>query len=695
MNPTKVWARIFLGAILVVTASLTEPSTKAAPAVQTGTPVSPGGDTSFVFSQGLVLVTAIEGESYGVYRATDEGWHEIFPPSFSEMKATPDGTIYIYNSDSLYRSTDSGETWDLKGKPPYPSVFPSPMLDVVFSVAAAGTIGEWASIYKSTDGGKTWNTVLMVNNARAKWVAFSPSFTEDGTAFAALDAYHASVGIWKTEDWGETWVKKSNGLFYGYNYWGHLWVAVSPQYSQDQTVFTADASGIYKTTNGGESWFRVADFYMHRVALSPRYIEDQTILATDTYKLVLSQDGGETWELLLDSSPSAVGIRIPEPFESPAPPGPPAGPHMLYFPLVGHEMRDTMLEFWLVDGTYSSGYFLYRSYDLGTTWEEMFVYEPTHWYYFPTAFRNSYVPTWRPLGLDGKSAEILTVDPSVAGALYAGTAAQGLYKSTDAGGTWHQINEGLPDPPGVAVGIEFDASESRTAFAAVTHYPRFSYSQNGGDSWNSGGDIGRIPQVLSTHPVTSGRIFVGGRALPGQPGGEVYRSDDGGLSWQMVITNQVLATSIEASGSDPSLVYVGGTGLYRSQDGGDTFTQLAGLPFIHVDAVALHPTTTLTAYVATESGIFKTIDGGDNWAFLAADVVSELLVDPLAPEIMYAVRSCAGVYVSRDGGQQWQPMNAGLGNLCVNDLALDAASTHLYAATEDGVWVVSLSRGEE
>jgi photosystem II stability/assembly factor-like uncharacterized protein len=316
-------------------------------------------------------------------------------------------------------------------------------------------------------------------------------------------------------------------------------------------------------------------------------------------------------------------------------------------------------------------------------------------YYFPAVFQNYYVPTWELLGLSGQSTEIVAVDPSVTDTLYVGTVAQGLYKSTDVGDTWHQINEGLPGTPGVAVGIGFDANGSQSMFAAITHYPRFHYSQNRGESWQSGGDIGRIPQVLSTHPVTSGRIFVGGRALPGLPGGEVYKSNDSGLSWQMVITNQVLATSIEASSLDPSLVYVGGTGLYRSQDGGDAFTRLTGLPFTHVDAIALHPTTTLTAYVATESGIFKTTNGGDNWAFLAADIASELLIDPLAPEVMYAACPCAGVYVSQDGGQHWQPMSVGLGNLCVNDLALDAASTHLYAATENGIWVVNLSGGKE
>ena len=181
--------------------------------------------------------------------------------------------------------------------------------------------------------------------------------------------------------------------------------------------------------------------------------------------------------------------------------------------------------------------------------------------------------------------------------------------------------------------------------------------------------------------------------MPDLPGGEVYKSDDGGLSWQLAITSQVLANSIIASTLNPSLVYAGGSGLYRSQDGGDSFVQLFdGLTLGNVWTVALHPTDPITAYVATSVGVLKTTNGGDDWLPWAAHALRTLLVDSHDPEIHYATAYCAGVYVSRDEGKHWQPMNAGLGNLCANDLALDPISTYLYAATGDGIWALRLDK---
>jgi photosystem II stability/assembly factor-like uncharacterized protein len=184
---------------------------------------------------------------------------------------------------------------------------------------------------------------------------------------------------------------------------------------------------------------------------------------------------------------------------------------------------------------------------------------------------------------------------------------------------------------------------------------------------------------------------VGTRALPDLPGGEVYKSDNDGLSWQWVITSQVLANSVVASPLDSSLVCVGGNGLYRSQDGGDSFVRLFdGLTFGKVWAIALHPTNSLTAYMTTSAGMLKTTNEGDDWLPWAADVLRELLVDQHDPEVQYATAYCAGVYISRDEGRNWRSMNVGLGNLCANDLVLDSTSTHLYAATEDGIWAIDL-----
>jgi hypothetical protein len=344
-----------------------------------------------------------------------------------------------------------------------------------------------------------------------------------------------------------------------------------------------------------------------------------------------------------------------------------------------------------------------RSYARATVPEQLELYSvfspyelltstTVYTYYFPAIYHNYDIPTWQLLGFEGQGVENVTVDPNLSSVLYVGTYEHGIYKSTDSGKSWQQSNNGLGDDPGKITGIELASNSSQVVYATATHFPRFYRSRDGAESWQPGGDIGRIPKLLSIHPAIPGRLFVGAFPLPDLPGGEVYRSDDDGLSWQCVITSQVLANSIVASTLEPSLVYAGGNGIYRSQDGGDSFVQLFdGLAFGNVWAIALHPTDSLTAYIATSVGVLKTTNRGDDWSPWTTDALRELLVDGHDPEIQYATAYCAGVYLSHDEGRHWQPMNAGLGNLCTNDLALDPTSTRLYAATEDGLWVIDLA----
>jgi uncharacterized repeat protein (TIGR01451 family) len=300
------------------------------------------------------------------------------PPGWGEVKVTPDGDIYLYsnNTHEVHRSTDAGETWVLMGQTPlipntdqYGQIFPSPMPDMVFlGVEDAPFIPDVRGVYKSIDGGVTWERVL--EEGHGNWVTFSPDFVQDGTAFAALSEYHTSLGIWKTEDWGETWFPVNDGLYVGTSLHGHGWVVASPQFSQDQTAFTSDWTGLYKTTNGGESWFCLEEWMSPRsIVFSPDYIHDQTLLRDEYTGLSLSQDGGQSWQVIHDKEVSAAGIRYAGPFGTLLPPlSMGASNHLA-------DYSPTPLEFWVVSQEeYFGDSYLYRSLDYGTTWEEVSVY---------------------------------------------------------------------------------------------------------------------------------------------------------------------------------------------------------------------------------------------------------------------------------------------------------------------------------
>lgn len=320
-------------------------------------------------------------------------------------------------------------------------------------------------------------------------------------------------------------------------------------------------------------------------------------------------------------------------------------------------------------------------------------------YYFPLVFQNYYVPIWQLLGLEDSNVKDVAIDPSTPGVLYAATTdPQGIFKSADLGNNWYRVGNGLQDDVRVTQ-VAVDPNQSLKVYITAPSYPHFYRSENSGQSWQPGGDIPLIPKVLSPHPAIADRLFVGVGAWDVWGGGGwLCKSDDGGLNWTVVITQQVLAASIATSALDPSLVYVGGNGLYRSQDGGESFTSLtSSLPFSQIEAVAIHPTNPLTAYVSTEAGIFKTNDGGNSWLWwseLPSYQIQNLLINHHNPEVQYiSSRNCEGVYISTDEGRHWHPINTGLGSLCVNDLESNEEFTRLYAATSNGIWILDLTDG--
>lgn len=344
----------------------------------------------FHFGQDLVLACDSTGQ---LYRASDTNWQAITAPLQSAaVTVAPDDTVYLY-SQTLWRSTDKGHSWELVGQPsPYFfDVFPSPVSGTLFltvrniPAAAAPGADPWWGILKSTNGGLTWTQVLT--DGSGQYISISPGFASDGTAFASPGYYHGALGIWKTTDGGDTWVPVNNGLQTGVQCLGpHPWVVVSPQFSQDQTAFTSDCTGLFKTTNGGQSWVKVNDIAPYTApALSPNYRSDQILVADDRWSgLWLSHDGGQTFAQVRSDTVYASGIRYQLPFE---PAGvtttpPISAAWQVYVPAI-YATPD--LEFWAVakNAPSSTPCYLYRSRDYGQTWQEVPVLEATSWAYLP------------------------------------------------------------------------------------------------------------------------------------------------------------------------------------------------------------------------------------------------------------------------------------------------------------------------
>ena len=226
----------------------------------------------------------------------------------------------------------------------------------------------------------------------------------------------------------------------------------------------------------------------------------------------------------------------------------------------------------------------------------------------------------------------------------------------------------------------------------------------------------------------------------GAVNGGVWKSDDFGRTWNPIFDGQPTQSigAIAVAPSDPNIIYVAsgeglarpdlsvGDGIYKSTDAGKTWTHVGlrntqGIPALAVDprnpnrvfAAALgHP------YGANEErGIYLSIDGGQNWQRVlsrGANVGgSDVEIDPSNPSIVYAslweVRlgpwedgnqysgTGGGVFKSTDGGKTWRPLTNGLPKGIIQvDVAIAASqSNRLYASVATNEPSVGIYRSDD
>ena len=209
------------------------------------------------------------------------------------------------------------------------------------------------------------------------------------------------------------------------------------------------------------------------------------------------------------------------------------------------------------------------------------------------------------------------------------------------------------------------------------------------------GNIGARVNTLAAHPSDNNTLFAGFSR------GGVWRTTDGTATWQPIFDDQPFLAigDIEIAPSNPDVIYVGtgdvnisgfpsvGDGLYRSDDGGDTWTNV-GLGETSVIAkIQIHPTDPDHVVVATmgkhwqpdqERGVYRTTDGGANWEqilFIAEDAGAiDVIMSPDNPDLLLAAGwnrtrtqftsivegDDAKIFRSTDGGDTWEMVTSGL-----------------------------------
>jgi photosystem II stability/assembly factor-like uncharacterized protein len=113
-----------------------------------------------------------------------------------------------------------------------------------------------------------------------------------------------------------------------------------------------------------------------------------------------------------------------------------------------------------------------------------------------------------------------------------------------------------------------------------------------------------------------------------------------------------------------------GSGIWRSPDGGETWTRVrpSRYPENDVRALAVHPREPHIVYAGTDSGVYRSEDRGARWERLDAPMNAlhtwALAIDPAEPETLFAGTQPSAVFRSQDGGQRWAKLALELAEEC-------------------------------
>ena len=445
-----------------------------------------------------------------------------------------------------------------------------------------------------------------------------------------------------------------------------------PDYEESVSKY---CPGIYKSTDGGESW-KLLEEVTGDPSEGGVYINeynDSEIYSVFGRETFVSKDAGISSDVFLDTKEHPI---IPD-----------VGVEIITF---GESEAEVFMA-----GLQG----VYRTYDNGKTWIET-----------NTGFVGS---------------EVVDLATALDGTMYATTYNLGIFKSTDGGKNWVFASFGIKNWYGMQLATH---PEDPDTIFTTTNGGVYK-STNAGESWKLIGsselcddeDVGGNCHYhgIVVEKEAPFKVLVGsGGDQYAKEGVGLTGSEDNGKSWRNSDDGFVRDVHVSKLIIDPNNSNVfyattqgeteytdkvgDGAGVFKSTDRGNSWTQINnGLNSLETNVLVVDPNDSETLYLGTDDdGIYKSTDGGENWKKLilsASFGIGDIIVDPRNSNNIYmgtvdyfrlsenrGVLGDFGVYKSTDGGTTWEEFNAGLNHLGVFSLELSEENGILYAGTRAG-----------
>ncbi|MBZ5702936.1 MAG: hypothetical protein LAN84_13965 [Acidobacteriia bacterium] len=353
----------------------------------------------------------------------------------------------------------------------------------------------------------------------------------------------------------------------------------------------------------------------------------------------------------------------------------------------------------------------------------------------PSLFREM---RWRSIG-PFRGGRVLAVAGvrGQADVFYFGAVGGGVWRTNDAGRTWKPTFDAQPIASIGALAVApsnpsviYAGSGEADMRSDISYGNGIYKSEDGGKTWSHMGlgDTRQIARIV-VDPQDANTVYVAALGHAYGPNAErgVFRSTDGGKSWQRVLFHDENTGAIDLAldPHNPKTVYAAllqtrrppwnvyppskgpGSGLYRSSDGGSHWERLSGhgLPSEGLGrmGIAIAPSNPRRVYLiadAKEGGLYRSEDGGENWTRVSADkriwgrgwYFCEVIADPKDAETVYVPNT--SLYRSQDGGKTFTAIKGAPGGDDYHSLWIDPEEPRRMILGSDQGAVVTRNGGE-